>query len=90
MMGECRKILCHGADGFTFPQREVVLLIFIALKSPSPPPGLNPLTLGTTASALNITPPRTTPLALRRISLKIYVKHNVLISMLILIFIFPM
>jgi hypothetical protein len=30
----CRKILRHGADGFTFPLEEVVLLIIIALKNP--------------------------------------------------------
>jgi hypothetical protein len=29
------NILRHGADGFAFPPKEVVLQIFIALKSPS-------------------------------------------------------
>jgi hypothetical protein len=31
-----RKILRHGADGFTSPLKEGVLSIFIALKNPSP------------------------------------------------------
>jgi hypothetical protein len=52
------KILLHGASGFTSPPKEGVLQIFIALKSPSPPPGLNPRTLGPMASTLTITPPR--------------------------------
>jgi hypothetical protein len=30
-----RKILRHGTDGFTYPPKEVVLRIFIALKIPS-------------------------------------------------------
>jgi hypothetical protein len=30
-----RKILRHGADGFTSPQKEVVLWIVIDLKNPS-------------------------------------------------------
>jgi hypothetical protein len=29
------KILWHGADGFTSPTKEVMLQIFITLKSPS-------------------------------------------------------
>jgi hypothetical protein len=29
-----RKILRHGADGFTSPQKEVVIRIFIALNNP--------------------------------------------------------
>jgi hypothetical protein len=32
---KCRKILRHGANGFTFPPNEVVLRIFIAIKNPS-------------------------------------------------------
>jgi hypothetical protein len=32
----CRKILRHGADGFTSPSNEGVLRTFIALKNPSP------------------------------------------------------
>jgi hypothetical protein len=35
-----------------------MLQIFTALKNPSPLPGLNTRTLGPTASALTITPPR--------------------------------
>jgi hypothetical protein len=31
----CRKILRHGADGFTSPPKEVVLRIFIILKNSS-------------------------------------------------------
>jgi hypothetical protein len=31
----CRKILRHGADGFTSPPRKVVLRIFIPLDNPS-------------------------------------------------------
>jgi hypothetical protein len=37
-----RKILRHGASSFTFHPKEGVLRIFIALKSPSPQPGLKP------------------------------------------------
>jgi hypothetical protein len=54
----CRKILRHGADGFTFPSKEDVLQISIILKNPSPRPGLNPRTLGPMASTLTITPPK--------------------------------
>jgi hypothetical protein len=36
------NILRHGADGFTSPPKKGVLRIFIALKNPSPEPGLNP------------------------------------------------
>jgi hypothetical protein len=32
----CSKILRRGTSGFTFHPKEVVLLIFIALKNPSP------------------------------------------------------
>jgi hypothetical protein len=35
----CRKILRHGADGFTSRPKEVVVRIVIALKNPSPRPG---------------------------------------------------
>jgi hypothetical protein len=41
----CRKILRHGADGFTSPPREGVLRIFIALKNPSPSAGFEPANL---------------------------------------------
>jgi hypothetical protein len=57
---KCRKILRHGASGFISPLREGVLWIFVALKNPSPLPGLNPRTLGPIASTLTITPPRET------------------------------
>jgi hypothetical protein len=36
---ESRKILRHGADGFTSSPKEGVLRIFIALKNPSPSAG---------------------------------------------------
>jgi hypothetical protein len=41
----CRKILRHGADGFT-PPKESVLQIFIALKNPSPSARSEPANLG--------------------------------------------
>jgi hypothetical protein len=50
----CRKVL-HGADGFTFHQKESVLRNF-----DRPRPGLNSLPLGSMASTLIITPPITT------------------------------
>jgi hypothetical protein len=57
----CRKILRHGtfrlAD-FTSQPKEVVLLIFNALKTPSPLPGLNTRPLCPVASTLTITSPR--------------------------------
>jgi hypothetical protein len=31
---KCHKILQHGANGFTYPPKEVVLQVFIALKNP--------------------------------------------------------
>jgi hypothetical protein len=40
----CRKILRHGASGFTSQPKKGVLRIFIVLKRPSP--GLNLRTLG--------------------------------------------
>jgi hypothetical protein len=54
----CRKILWHGADGFTFLLKEGVLRMFISLKNPSHRLGLNPRTLGPMARTLTITPPR--------------------------------
>jgi hypothetical protein len=51
-----RKILQHGASGFTSPLKEGVLLIFIALKKPLPQPGLNLQTLHQMASTLSTTP----------------------------------
>jgi hypothetical protein len=47
----CRKILWHGT-GFTSHPKEGVLRIFIALKNPSPLPGLNPRPSGPMASTL--------------------------------------
>jgi hypothetical protein len=38
----CRKILRHETDGFSSPPKEVVLHIFIALKSPSSSAGSEP------------------------------------------------
>jgi hypothetical protein len=38
----CRKILRHGTADFTSPPKEVMLLIFIALKSSSSLAGLKP------------------------------------------------
>jgi hypothetical protein len=51
----CRKIL-HGTSGFTSHPKGGVLRIFIALKNPSPLPGLNPRPLGPVASTLTTTP----------------------------------
>jgi hypothetical protein len=59
----CRKILRHGADGFTPPPKEVVLRISIALeKIHLPGPGLIPRTLGPMTSTIATRPPRTTTL----------------------------
>jgi hypothetical protein len=52
-----RKILRYGTSGFTFHPKEGVLRNFIALKNPSPRPGLNQRTLGLVASTLTTTPP---------------------------------
>jgi hypothetical protein len=46
------------ASGFTSHLKEGVLRIFIALKNPSPRPGLNPRPLGTLTSTLTTKPPR--------------------------------
>jgi hypothetical protein len=48
----------NDIDGFTSHPKEGVLRILIALKNPSPRPGLNTRTLGPMASTLTITPPR--------------------------------
>jgi hypothetical protein len=42
----CRKILRHGANGFTSPSKKVVLWISSALKIPSPLPASEPTNLG--------------------------------------------
>jgi hypothetical protein len=55
---ERRKILWHGTSSFTSRPKEGVLRIFIALKNPSPRPGLNPRPLGPVTSTLTTTPPR--------------------------------
>jgi hypothetical protein len=52
------KILWHGTSSFTFHLKEGVLGIFIALKSLSPRPGLNPWPLGPLVSILTTTPLR--------------------------------
>jgi hypothetical protein len=55
----CRWILWHVPSVFTSHQNGGVLRIFfIALKNPSPWPGLNPRPLGPVASTLTTTPPR--------------------------------
>jgi hypothetical protein len=48
----CCIDLRHGADGFTFPLKEGVQWIFIALENPSPWPGLSLRTLSLVASML--------------------------------------
>jgi hypothetical protein len=53
-----RKILGHGASSFTYHPKEGVLRIFIALKNPSPRPGMNPRPLGSVECMLITTPPR--------------------------------
>jgi hypothetical protein len=52
----CRKSLQHGASGFTSAPKEGVLLKSIALKNPSPWPGLNPQNLRPMASTLTTRP----------------------------------
>jgi len=54
-----RKILGHGADGFTSPPKEGVLRIFISVKNPSPRHGLHPM-----AITLTSIPPRSRSTAL--------------------------
>jgi hypothetical protein len=53
----CYKMLWHGTSGIISHPKEGVLQIFIALKDPSPQPGLNPQPLGPVASTLTTTPP---------------------------------
>jgi hypothetical protein len=55
-----RKIFRQGADGFTSPPKEIVLLIFIAFKIHRSGPALNPRTLSRVRRTMTITPPRTT------------------------------
>jgi hypothetical protein len=47
-----------GPSRFTSTPKEGVLRIFVALRSPSPRPGLIPLTFGRMTNSLTITPPR--------------------------------
>jgi hypothetical protein len=49
----CRKILRHGAEGFTSPPKEGVLGIVIALKSPSPSTAPEPANLGSNGKHAN-------------------------------------
>jgi hypothetical protein len=57
----CRKILGHAADGFSAPPppKEDVRRILPPLETHRTRLGLNPETLGSMASTINITPPRT-------------------------------
>jgi hypothetical protein len=54
----CRKMLRHGASGFTSHPKEGVLRIFITLKIHRLGGGLNPRPLGSVESTLTATPPR--------------------------------
>jgi hypothetical protein len=55
----CRKILGYAADGFSSPPKEDVRRILPLLETHRTRLGLNPQTLGSMASTINITPPRT-------------------------------
>jgi hypothetical protein len=54
----CRKMLRHGASGFTFRPKDGVLWICIAIKNHSARPGLNPRPMNPVASTLTTTRPR--------------------------------
>jgi hypothetical protein len=56
----CRKILRHGADGFAFLLKEVVLLILSPLKIHRPRAALSHRTLGPMTSTITTGPPRLT------------------------------
>jgi hypothetical protein len=56
----CRKILQHGANGFTSLRKKVVLQIFIAIKKPSSLAGFDPRTLGPVANTITRRPRRAT------------------------------
>jgi hypothetical protein len=58
----CRKILRHGANGFTSTPKEGVLRIIWPLKISCHWPGLKPQTVGLMARTLAFTPPRMTVL----------------------------
>jgi hypothetical protein len=49
----CHKILSHGASGFTFPPKEGVLRIFVALKNPLPSVGFQPANIGSRGKHAN-------------------------------------
>jgi hypothetical protein len=49
----CRKILRHGADGFTSPLKEVVRRSSIAIKNPSSSTGFEPMDLGSNGKDAN-------------------------------------
>jgi hypothetical protein len=68
------KILWHEGDGFPSLSTEGVQLIFIALKNPSPRPGMIPGTLGLISGTLTITP-------LRLLSDMLKVHHRLHISL---------
>jgi hypothetical protein len=63
-----RKILRHGAPGFTFNPKEFVLRGFIVLRNPSLRPGLSPRLLDTVARTLTTTPPKRLDATLQRIT----------------------
>jgi hypothetical protein len=50
---KCRKILRHGTFPLYFPSEEGVLRIFITLKNPSPWPGYEPATFGSSGQHTN-------------------------------------
>jgi hypothetical protein len=58
MIFTCRKILRHGASGFTSLPKEDMLRISVALNKPLPRLGLNTRTLGPMEKTPAITPPR--------------------------------
>jgi hypothetical protein len=49
----CREILRYGAGGLSSPPKEDVLWIFVVLKNPSHPAGLEPANLGPCDSYAN-------------------------------------
>jgi hypothetical protein len=55
----CRKIL-HGADGFNFPRKEIVLQIFIVVKNPSSSAEIRPSNLEFSGNHITIRPSRAT------------------------------
>jgi hypothetical protein len=49
----CREILRHGAHGFTFPPKEIVIRTLIALKYSSSSAGFEPAKLGSSGKHVN-------------------------------------